>query len=82
VRQIGHIQELYLDARSTEHEIDGDVRLDKIVNSVIKESEVFFAISCLYIADILFLSPKLFSLYPKYVRCLVADGYVPGCLQP
>jgi hypothetical protein len=59
-----------------------DVRLDKIVSSVIRESEVFFAVSCIYITDILFLSPKLLSLYPKYVRCLIADGFVLGCLQP
>jgi len=48
---------------------DGDLRQDKIVNSVIKEKEVFFAISCFYVTDILFLSQKLLRLYPKCVRC-------------
>jgi hypothetical protein len=61
--------------------IHGDVRLDKIINLVIKENEVFFAISCFYITDILFVSQKLLSMYPKYVRCLVADGCVLGSLQ-
>jgi hypothetical protein len=64
------------------HYVDGDVPLDKAVNLVIKESEVFFAISRFYVTDVLFLSQKLLSLYPKYVRCLVADGCVLGCLQP
>jgi hypothetical protein len=61
---------------------DGDLRQDKIVNTVIKEKEVFFAVSCFYVTDILFLSQKLLSLYPKCVQCLVADGCVLGFLQP
>jgi len=42
--------------------IDGDVRLDNIVNSVIKESEVFFAISC-------FIS-LTFCFFPKNWVCI------------
>lgn len=36
--------------------IDGDIRLDKIANSAVKESEVFFSISCFYVLDIFFVS--------------------------
>lgn len=62
--------------------IDGDLRLDKIANSVIKESEVFFSMSCFYVLHILFRFQQLLSLLPKYVRCLVARGCVLGCFQP